>query len=32
MMRPLPALWFEILCARQDLPALLEALGRSGVV
>lgn len=32
MMRPLPALWFEILCARQDLPGLLEALGRSGVV
>jgi V/A-type H+/Na+-transporting ATPase subunit I len=32
MMRPRPALWFEILCARQDLPALLEALGRSGIV
>lgn len=32
MMRPRPALWFEILCARHDLPALLESLGRCGAV
>lgn len=32
MMRAVPARWFEVLCARQDVSLLLDALGRSGVV
>ena len=32
MMRPAPARWFEVLCARQDASQLLEALGASGAV
>jgi V/A-type H+-transporting ATPase subunit I len=32
MMRPAPARWFEVLCARQDVSLLLEALGASGAV
>lgn len=31
-MRPAPARWFEILCARQDVSLLLEALGATGAV
>ena len=32
MMRPRPARWFEVLCARQDALVLLEALGSTGMV
>ena len=32
MMRPRPARWFEVLCARDDVSLLLEALGSTGVV
>lgn len=32
MLRPTPARWFEILCARDDVSLLLEALGCTGVV
>jgi V/A-type H+-transporting ATPase subunit I len=32
MMRPAPARWFEVVCARQDVSLLLEALGASGAV
>ncbi len=32
MMRPMPARWFEVLCARQDVSLLLEALGATGAV
>jgi V/A-type H+-transporting ATPase subunit I len=32
MMRPQPARWFEVLCARQDVSLLLEALGATGAV
>ena len=30
MLRPRPARWFEILCARDDATLVLEALARSG--
>lgn len=32
MWRPTPARWFEVLCARDDVSLLLEALGCTGVV
>lgn len=32
MMRPRPARWFEVLCARQDSGRLLQALGNTGAV
>lgn len=32
MMRPTPARWFEVLCARDDVSLLLEALGRTEAV
>ena len=32
MMRPQPARWFEVLCARQDTGRLLQALGQTGAV
>lgn len=31
-MRPVPAIWFEVLCARGDVALAAEALGRSGAV
>ena len=31
-MRPAPARWFEVLCARDDVSRLLEALGSTGAV
>ena len=32
MMRPAPARWFEVLCARDDVSLLLEALGKTAAV
>ena len=32
MLRPRPARWFEILCARDDATLVLEALARTGAV
>jgi len=32
MLRPHPARWFEILCARDDATLALEALARTGAV
>lgn len=32
MLRPVPAIWFEILAARDDVPRLLEALARTVAV
>lgn len=32
MMRPQPARWFEVLCARPDTGRLLHALGQTGAV
>lgn len=32
MLRPLSAIWFEILAAREDVPRLLEAIARTAAV
>lgn len=32
MLRPVPAIWFEILAAREDVPRLLEAIARTAAV